>query len=116
MHYVLLIHGNGEGYAALTPEQIDTMYKGHHAFMQGLRDAGVGLPYSAELADPSTAAVVRPSEGPDRLVTDGPYAETKEQLGGFYVIDVPDLETAVSWAKRIPVVPGDAIEVRPAKS
>jgi hypothetical protein len=115
MQYVLLINGTNEGYATLSPEQIDEMYKGHYAFMQALKDAGAGLPYSAELQDPSTAKTVRPAGGDDRVVTDGPFSETKEQLGGFYVIDVPDIETAISWAKRIPVLPGDGIEVRPAK-
>jgi hypothetical protein len=114
MEYVLLIHGNGDGYAALSAEEIDKLYAGHHEFMTALKDAGVGLPYSAELEDPTGARIVRPAGG-DWLVTDGPFTETKEQLGGFYVIDVPDLDAAVGWAKRIPVIPGDAIEVRPAK-
>ena len=48
-------------------------------------------------------------------MTDGPYAETKEQLGGFYVVDVPTIDEAVRWAKRIPVLPSDTVEVRPAK-
>ena len=115
MEYVLLIHGDGEAYAALSQQEIDKMYVEHRAFMAALTEAGVGLRYSAELQPPSTAKIVRPSAD-DRLVTDGPFTETKEQLGGFYVIDVPDIETAVFWAKRIPVIPGDAVEVRPATS
>jgi len=114
MEYVLLIQGNGPGYAALSAQEIDKLYAGHHELMTALKEAGVGLPYSAELQDPTSARIVRPAGG-DWLLTDGPFTETKEQLGGFYVINVPDMDTAVTWAKRIPVIPGDAIEVRPAK-
>ena len=113
MEFVLLIHGNGESYAALSAEEGEQLYKEHRAFMAALKDAGVGLPYSAELQAPATAKIVRPSAD-DRLVTDGPFTETKEQLGGFYVIDVSDIDAAVSWAKQIPILPGDAVEVRPA--
>jgi hypothetical protein len=115
MEYVLLIHGNGEGYAALPAEEIDKLYAGHYEFMTALKEAGVGLPYSAELGHPASARIVRPAGG-DWLLTDGPFTETKEQLGGFYVIDVPDMDTAVGWAKRIPVIPGDAVEMRAAKA
>jgi hypothetical protein len=113
MEYVLLIHGNDGSYRALPQEEIDKMYAGHSAFMTALDEAGVRRPYSVELQP--TARVLRPA-GDDWLATDGPFAETKEQLGGFYVIDVPDMETAIGWAKRIPVLPGDALEVRPAKA
>jgi hypothetical protein len=114
MEYVLLIHGNGEGYAALSADQTDRLYAEHSAFIHAVKEAGVALPYSAELQPSPTAKIVRPA-GDDRLVTDGPYAESKEQLGGFYVIDVPDMDDAVSWASRLPVIPGDAVEVRAAK-
>jgi hypothetical protein len=115
MQHVLLIHANVEGYAGLGPEEFDKMYAEHEAFQTALAEAGVTRPYSVELQPSPSAKIVRPA-GDDWLLTDGPFTETKEQLGGFYVIDVPDLDTAVSWAKRIPVIPGDAVEVRPAKT
>ena len=65
------------------------------------------------LEPPSTATTVR-FRGGERTVQDGPYADTKEQLGGFFIIDVPDLDTALEWAARCPAITGGAVEVRPA--
>jgi hypothetical protein len=68
--------------------------------------------FSARLSDPAEARVVR--RGPGRpKSTDGPYAETKEHLGGFYLIEAPDIEGAVDWASRVSDAIGEAIEVRP---
>jgi hypothetical protein len=114
MEFVLLIHGTDEAYRALSPTELEKMYAEHRAFMGALKEAGIGMPYSAELDQPGAARLVR-HVGDRQLITDGPFSETKEQLGGFYVIDVPTIDEAVSWAKRIPTVPGDTIEVRPAK-
>jgi hypothetical protein len=114
MEYVLLIHGSGEAYAALSPAETEKMYAEHYAFMNAVKEAGVGMPYSAELQPPDAAQLVR-HVGDQQLITDGPFSEAKEQLGGFYVVDVPTVDEAVAWAKRIPTIPGDTIEVRPAK-
>ena len=76
-----------------------------------LRDAGV-MVGGAGLQLPEVATTVKLHEG-KRLVQDGPYADTKEQLGGYFIIDVPDLDTALDWAARCPVAPGSVIEVRP---
>ena len=114
MEFVLLIQGDEDAYAALTDAEGEKMYAEHGAFMRAVRDAGVTITYSAELVPAERGRVVRPG-GDTHLVTDGPYAETKEQLGGFYVLDVADLDTAVDWAKRIPMLPTDAVEVRPAR-
>ncbi|HVD29509.1 MAG TPA: YciI family protein [Mycobacteriales bacterium] len=111
MEYVLLIVGDDDAYQALDAETGKAMYAQHFAFMDEMKAAGVALPYSAELQPPGTARTLHP----DGTVTDGPYAETKEQLGGFYVLDVPTIEEAVDWARRIPLLPGDVVEVRPAK-
>ncbi|HZB51254.1 MAG TPA: YciI family protein [Mycobacteriales bacterium] len=111
MEYVLLIHADETAYAALDEETGKAMYAEHFAFMDEARAAGVTIAYSAELDEARTGRVV----GPGGLVTDGPYAEAKEQLGGFYVLDVPGIEDAVEWAKKIPMLPTDAIEVRPGK-
>jgi hypothetical protein len=109
--FVLLIHADEAAYAALDEETGKRMYAEHFAFMDEVKAAGVAIPYSVELDEGRTARVVRP----DGLVTDGPFAETKEQLGGFYVIDVPTIEEAVGWARKIPMLPTDAVEVRPGK-
>lgn len=111
MEYVLLIIGDDDAYQALDPDVAKKMYEGHYAFMDAMKEAGVALPYSAELHPPATARTVQA----DGTVTDGPFAETKEQLGGFYVIDVATMEEAVEWARRIPLLPTDKIEVRAGK-
>ena len=66
----------------------------------------------AGLQLPDTATTLRLDDG-RRLIQDGPYADTKEQLGGFYIINVPDLDTALEWAARIPAAPGSVTELRP---
>jgi hypothetical protein len=114
MEFVLLIHGTGEAYQALSAAETEKMYAEHHAFMTAAKEAGVAMPYSTELNQPATARLVR-HVGDQLLVTDGPFTETKEQLGGFYVVDVPTIDEAVSWARRIPTLPGDTIEVRPVR-
>jgi hypothetical protein len=84
---------------------------GWAAFDREVADAGVFVAGEG-LQDSSTATTLRIREQDEPLVTDGPFAETKEQLGGFYVLDCADLDEALSWAKRIPLDSG-AIEVRP---
>jgi hypothetical protein len=85
------------------------MYAGHEAFMDAMGKAGVTLVGSAELEPPETARTIQGSDG---TVTDGPFAETKEQVGGFYLIEVPTLDEAVEWARKIPLLPTDKLEVR----
>lgn len=80
-------------------------------FIRALTDAGIYIT-GAGLQPADTATTLR-FNGDKRRVQDGPYADTKEQLGGFYMIDVPDLDTALEWAARTPRLPGQAFEVRP---
>jgi hypothetical protein len=109
--YLLLIVGDEAGYEALSEEQGKALYAGHAAFMDELGKAGVRLVSSLELEPSSTARTVLA----DGTVTDGPFAEAKEQVGGYYLIDVPTIEEAVGWAKKIPLLPGDKLEVRKGK-
>jgi hypothetical protein len=109
--YLLLIVGDYDAYDQLTEEEGKAMYAGHDAFMTALRDAGAAIPSSAELDHPGTARTILH----DGTVTDGPFAEAKEQVGGYYLIDVPSIEEAVAWAKKIPLLPTDKLEVRKAK-
>lgn len=80
-------------------------------YMKALQEAGIVVG-GAGLEPPETATTVKLRNG-QRLVQDGPYADTKEQLGGFFIIDVPDLDTALQWAARYPAGPESVVEVRP---
>ncbi|SHF31155.1 Uncharacterized conserved protein [Loktanella atrilutea] len=81
------------------------------AYTRALIDAGIMV--GGEALHPAhTATTIRVTDG-HREVQDGPYAATKEQLGGFYVVDVPDLDTALAWAARNPAASRGAVEVRP---
>lgn len=112
MNYTILIYENTDGFAMRTdPEKSQAYWAAWPAYSKALRDAGV-MVGGAGLELPDTATTVRLVDG-KRQVQDGPYADTKEQLGGFYIIDVPDLDTALEWAARVPAAPGSVIEVRP---
>jgi hypothetical protein len=112
MRYMLVIVGPEGGMEDATPEE-----------MQAVSDAWNGVTSEMEQADafvageglqPSeTATTVRVGDDGERLVTDGPYAETKEQVGGFYLVDVENLDEALEYAKKLPIRAG-GVEVRPA--
>jgi len=108
MKYLLTLWGD-ESWANQTPEQIQANMERWGAYTQEVKDAGVFL--GGEGLQPSaTATTIRVDQG--HLVTDGPFAETKEQLGGFYLLDCKDLDDAIAWAKKVPVA-GGSIEIRP---
>jgi len=109
--YMLTIVGDDDAYQALGPDEAKQLHAGHEAFAAALVEAGVSIEAGAELEPPATARTLHA----DGQVTDGPFAEAKEQLGGFYIIDVADQDTAVAWARKIPLLPNDKIEVRQAK-
>jgi len=111
MKYALLIHGNEAGMLAATPEQSGQMLAAYGAYTEAMKKAGVMLG-GERLRPTSTATSVRVSKGKTEVLN-GPYAETREQLGGFYLIDVPDLDAALSWAARCPGAGYGTIEVRP---
>ncbi|GAA4901272.1 hypothetical protein LX16_0452 [Stackebrandtia albiflava] len=107
---MLLIHA-GAIEADGTPEGCDV--QDWMAFDKAVRDAGI-LVSGESLADLVTATTVRVAADGERTVVDGPFAESREVLGGFYVIDVPDLDTALDWAARCPGSRGGgAVVVRP---
>jgi hypothetical protein len=107
--YMLLIYGPAEG--GLSPEEMQAEMPRWTEYTQALRDAGVMVAGEA-LELPGNARTVRERAG-ERRVTDGPFAATAEVLGGFYVVDVPDIAAAEDWAARIPNVSYGSIEVRP---
>jgi hypothetical protein len=107
MEYVLLIHADEAKWADATEDDRKGMYAAHQEFATALAEAKVQMKGGAELAGSATGAVVRGYA--DATVTDGPFTEAREQLGGFYVIDVPTRQDAIAWAKRLPA---DIVEVR----
>jgi hypothetical protein len=94
-----------------TDEEMRQAMEAWNEFNREAADAGVLIANEA-LELPKTAKTVRIEDSGDNVVTDGPFAETKEQLGGVCLIDVDGLEEAIGWAKKVPMRPGSAIEVR----
>jgi hypothetical protein len=102
---MLLIYAAAEG--SLDPEMLSK----HQAFAESMGRRGK-LVDGAELSDMSVATTVRSGQG-EMLITDGPHAETKEHLGGYYVVDCADLDEAIEIAALVPVVAQGCVEVRP---
>ena len=112
MKYTILIYESDADFKTRTDESRNGAYWGaYRAYTQALAEAGV-MAGGAALQLPRAATTVRQSGG-KRQVQDGPFADTKEQLGGYYVIDVPDLDKALEWAARCPAAATGAVEVRP---
>jgi hypothetical protein len=111
MKYLLLIYADEHGFEAMSEEERHEVYAAYEVLMKDLSEKGQSLA-GDELQPTSTATTVQIRNG-ERLVTDGPYAETKEQLGGYFLIDVDDLDAAIDIAARIPSVHQGSIEVRP---
>ena len=99
------------GEAPPSPEAMERAYRDVDALNQELQAQGVWV-FGGGLHPPTTATVVRANNG-EMLMTDGPFAETKEQLGGFWIIAAPDLDAALAWASKATVACGAPVEVRP---
>ncbi|HYL19944.1 MAG TPA: YciI family protein [Burkholderiales bacterium] len=111
MEYMILIYNDERSYGSATEAQLKAMYQEYGAYTQDLIKAGV-MRAGSELKPVATATTVR-VRGGKVLTTDGPFAETKEQLGGYYLIDVPNLDEAVKWGSKCPGAKTGSIEVRP---
>jgi hypothetical protein len=112
MQYMLLIYDSEETWAALSEDERNALYAEYGAFTNEVRDKGV-LVGADQLQPAATASVVRVKKG-EQIVTDGPFTETKERLGGYYLIDVDSAAEAIAWAAKIPSArTGGAVEVRP---
>jgi hypothetical protein len=107
--YMLLIYGASEG--GPPPEAIADHMQEWYAYTQSLQDAGVRVA-DHQLHGVETATTVRVRGGETQII-DGPFAATKEYLGGYYLIDCPDLDTALAHAARCPIVSYGSVEVRP---
>ena len=111
MQYMLLIYGDEKVWQTMSEAEIHKVYEAYTAYSKELAASGA-LRGGSELAPIATATTVRVRNG-KVLATDGPFAETKEQLGGYYLIDVPNLDEAIKWAAKIPSAAQGSIEVRP---
>jgi hypothetical protein len=111
MQYLLLLHANEAGFTNMTPEQQKQGMAAYMAYTQALMEAGA-YKGSNRLRPVSSATTVRVADGKTQVL-DGPFADSKEQLGGYFLIDVPDLDAALAWAARCPGASHGAVEVRP---
>jgi hypothetical protein len=111
MEYLLLIHDDETLFTKLNEAERNSLYQEYGAYTESLKSSGVYRD-GRQLQPTSTATTVTVRDG-EQVVTDGPFAETKEQLGGFYLIEVDSLDEAIEWAAKIPSARGGKIEVRP---
>lgn len=111
MQYMLLIAANEAEEQQIPDAEMMQVIAAYGAYSEALMQAGV-LVSGERLRESASATTVRVREG-KTMVLDGPYAEAKEQLGGFYIIDVADLDAAMHWAARCPGAAYGSIEVRP---
>jgi hypothetical protein len=111
MRYLLTIYTDESSWATMTAEDGAAMTAAYGAFGREARDAGALLGGEG-LQPTATATTVRVRDG-ETLFTDGPFAETREQLGGYYLLDCADLDEAARWAAKIPGARSGAVEVRP---
>jgi hypothetical protein len=111
MQYMLLIYGNEAAMKSATQADRDAMFRSYHDYTQSIIKSG-NMKAGDALQPTATATTVRVREG-KTLTTDGPFAETREQLGGYYLVEAKDLDEATKLAARIPGAQVGSIEVRP---
>lgn len=114
MQYLLMIYAEEGAWNSMPPEAQEQGIAAYMAYSEALEKAGVARG-SNRLHDTDKATTVRVKDGQSQVL-DGPYADTKEQLGGYYLIDVPDLDAALAWAARCPGASHGTVEVRPVWS
>lgn len=114
MQYLLLIYSNEKAILSASKEATGQMMAAYTAYIEAMKKAGAYVGAN-RLQPTSTATTVRAPNGKSSVL-DGPYAETKEQLGGYFLIEAPDLDAALTWAARCPGAGHGAIEVRPVWS
>jgi hypothetical protein len=112
MQFMLILNETAEDFAQRnSPAQAQEYWGGWNAFIGAMAKAGV-IVRGDGLMGPSSATTLRLRDG-KRMIEDGPFADTKEQLGGYFVIEVPDLDAALDWAARAPSARTASVEVRP---
>ena len=111
MYYALIIYTNERDFEAHEHPDDDAYWQPWRAYLKALQDAGV-MVHGAALQSEAMMTTVR-VRGGQRQVQDGPYVETKEQLGGFAILDLPSLDAALEWAARCPAAATARVEIRP---
>jgi len=111
MKYILLIHDEEKAWEQMSEDEKNAVMSEYRKFSEAIQSSGHYIT-GAQLQPVSTATSVRIRDG-KRLVTDGPFAETREQLGGYYLVEAKDLDEAIALAARIPSAKMGTIEVRP---
>jgi len=111
MKYLLMTYVNENGWSKMTKAEQEQGAAAYMAYGEALKKAGA-IAGSNRLQPTSTATTVRIANGKSQVL-DGPYVDSKEQLGGYFLIDVPDLDSAISWAARCPAAGHGVVEVRP---
>jgi hypothetical protein len=111
MQYMLLIYSEEGALAAMTQARIQAVMGAFQAFTGALVAAGAMV--SGDRLQPTASATTVRASGGEVQIHDGPFGETKEQLGGYYVIEAPDLDAALAWAKQCPAIQYGSVEVRP---
>jgi hypothetical protein len=109
MRFMMLIHNDDEALAAAPQQELWAEYA---AFNDALAKAGAGFSAGERLEGSKAATTIRVRSG-KKKVLDGPYADTKEQFAGYFMIDVPDLDAAIAWAEKCPSSRYGSIEIRP---
>lgn len=113
MKYAVLVYEAAEDFGLRHhPERQGAYWGAYAAYNEALKAGGVAAPGGNALMAPDAATTIR-VRGGQKIVQDGPFADTKEQLGGLWVIDVPDLDAALAWASRCPSALTGSVEVRP---
>ncbi|ONI68912.1 hypothetical protein BWI15_31290 [Kribbella sp. ALI-6-A] len=112
MKYMLLIYSNPESWAGLSAEQREDLSRSHQELTRELTEQGL-LVSAAGLADPITSRTIWVDADNTRSTTDGPYAEAKEHLAGFYLVECENIDQAIEYAARMPDAEYVAVEVRP---
>jgi hypothetical protein len=109
--YLMLIYGAESAWANMPTEEMEQIYAAHRAYGDEMQHAGV-VRGGAELQPTTSATTVRFANGRPTTL-DGPFAETKEQLGGYYMIEVDNVDQAIAWAQKMPGMTDGAVEIRP---
>lgn len=112
MEYLLMLYAEEAGWSKMTKAEQEQGMASYKAYTEALGKAGI-LKGSNRLQPISAATTVRVANGKSQVL-DGPYVDSKEQLGGYYLIDVPDLDAAITWAARCPGASHGTVEVRPS--
>ena len=111
MKYLLSIYNDESSWDSASPDQTQKMIEAYYAFGREVEERGAFL--AGEGLQPTSAATTVRVRNNERLITDGPFAETKEQLGGFYLLECKDLDEAIEFAAKIPGAQDGSVEVRP---